>query len=99
MWREVQDLTASTVDRGPLGIDELGIDLPAGRDGLLDEDATLDDERALVPTSAAAPDQAPQSLDVRVLVAVLIARLRFARIAQARAAFAASTSLPNASMS
>ncbi|MCU1367049.1 MAG: hypothetical protein JWN39_2688 [Ilumatobacteraceae bacterium] len=79
------------IDRLALGIDVLGLDLPAARDGFLDQDPAFDDERTLVPTSTAAPDEAPQSLDLRVLVAVLVARLEFPGIGQASAAFAAAT--------
>ena len=83
--------SAVGVDGLTLGVDVLRLDLPATGNGFLDEDPPLDDERTLVPTSTAAPDEAPQSLDLRVLVAVLVARLEFPGIGQASAAFAAAT--------
>jgi len=92
-------VTARARDRAAFRIDELGFDLPPAGDRLFDQDASLDDERALVPTRTAAPDQAPQSLNMRVLKAVLIARLELPRIGQASAALAVATSLPKASMS
>ena len=46
--------------------DELGLDLPAGVDGLADERRALDDERTFVGTRTAAPEQAPQPLDLGV---------------------------------
>ncbi|CAB4898268.1 unannotated protein [freshwater metagenome] len=70
---------------------ELCLDIPIGRDGLLDQDSTLDDKRTLVPTSTAAPQEAPQSLNIGVL--------ETQRRAQASAALADSTILPNDSMS
>ena len=48
------------------GRDELGLDLPSGVDGFADELAALDDERAVVGTRTAAPEQAPQPLDLGV---------------------------------
>jgi hypothetical protein len=87
------------IDRVAFGIDVLGLDLPTTGDSFLDQDPPLDDEGTLVPTSTAAPDEAPQSLDLRVLIAVLVARLELTRIGQASAAFAVATKWPNASMS
>jgi hypothetical protein len=99
VWRELEDVATSTTYRATLRVDELSFDLPSPGDGFLDQDLPFDDEGTLIPTRTAAPDQAPQSLNVRVLVAVLISRLEFPWIGQASAALAAATNLPKASMS
>ncbi len=49
------------------GGDELGLDLPSGAGRFTDELAPLDDERTVVGTRTAAPEQAPQPLDLGVV--------------------------------
>jgi hypothetical protein len=46
--------------------DVLGLDLPAGGHGLADQRRPFDDERTFLRTRTAAPQEAPQSLDLRV---------------------------------
>ena len=62
---------AGTVHRIGTWLDELGFDLPTTGDRFLDQDAPFDHEGAFVPTSTAAPQEAPQSLNDRVLVTQL----------------------------
>ena len=99
MRSQIEDVATRAGNGATFRIDELGLDLPPAGDRFLDQDASFDNERTLVPTRTAAPDQAPQSLNVRVLEAVLVARLEFPWIGQASAALAVATSLPKASMS
>ena len=77
-------------DRRRPGGDELGLDLPSGVGRFADELAALDDERAVVRTRTAAPEQAPQPLDLGV-----VERQRFVQ----SAALADATSDANAAAS
>ena len=54
-------------DRSRSRGDELGLDLPPGVGRFADELAALDDERTVVGTRTAAPEQAPQPLDLGVV--------------------------------
>ena len=61
MMRGTRALDGHTVGRHVLPLE-----LPARGDGLLDECRTLDDENTLVDTRTAAPQEAPQSLNLGV---------------------------------
>ncbi len=85
--------------------DELGLTLPAGRDGLGDEHGSLDDEATFVVTRTAAPDQAPQLLYSWIVerqrthctpVCLMTRWQAPTSPLQSSAALAASTSEPNA---
>ena len=71
------------VDTTVPGGDEHRLQLPTGADRLIDQRWTLDHERTFVETRTAAPQEAPQSLNLWVRVRELVAQ---------SAAFAAATS-------
>jgi len=85
MWRQLEHLAACAAYGPTAGIDVLRLDLPGAGHSLLDQHRALDDKGKVVPTRTAAPDQAPQSLDLRVLESVLVAGLVLARIGKCRA--------------
>ena len=53
---------------------ELGLDLPAGGDGLLQQPGALHHEHTFVGTRTAAPQEAPQSLNLCVRIGELVAQ-------------------------
>ena len=80
---------AGSVDRLDPGRYVVGLDRPAGGDGLADQNLALDDKCTFVGTRTAAPEKAPQSLNLWVRIA------KFWLMTQSDA-FATSTRRPNA---
>jgi len=88
---EIEDGAAGAFNGFAAGCYILRLNLPAGAERFFNENTPFDDKRTFVPTSTAAPQEAPQSLNIWVL--------ERQRRAQASAALADATSLPNDSMS
>ena len=83
------------------GATVLGLDRPAGGDRLADEGRALDDERTVLGTRTAAPEQAPQPLDLGVgeCASPAASPPWHADQLAAERALAASTSAPKAAAS